>query len=266
MHAGFKCIASFGSEAGAAKADAIGATTPPPSGFRAASATFFNAASRRATPGEYAVPKVGVESMRRQQLINATMNAIDDIGLADATIVQIARRAGVSAGIISHYFGGKDGLLEATMRQILTDLGNAVGERRRELADDAPRARIGAVIEGNFDRTQVTGPAAKTWLAFWTSSMHQPELARLQNVNDRRLYANLCFHFSRVMPRIEARDAARGLAAMIDGLWLRGALTPDGLDADGARRLAFDCLDQLLAHHCGTADPRPAAEGDSHDT
>jgi len=201
------------------------------------------------------VPKVGMEPIRRQQLINATMNAIDEVGLADATIVRIARHAGVSAGIISHYFGGKEGLLEATMRQILTDLGNAVGSRRRTLDDDSPRALIGAVIEGNFDRTQVTGPAAKTWLAFWTSSMHKPALARLQNVNDRRLYANLCYHFSRVMPRAEARNAARGLAAMIDGLWLRGALTPDGLDADGARRLAFAYLDQLLAHHCGTTTP-----------
>lgn len=198
------------------------------------------------------MPKVGMEPIRRQQLINATMNAIDEVGLADATIVRIARHAGVSAGIISHYFGGKDGLLEATMRQILTDLGNAVGSRRRTLGDDSPRAFIGAVIEGNFDRTQVTGPAAKTWLAFWTSSMHKPALARLQNVNDRRLYDNLCYHFSRVMPRAEARNAARGLAAMIDGLWLRGALTPGGLDAEGARRLAFAYLDQLLAHHCGT--------------
>lgn len=201
------------------------------------------------------MPKVGMEPIRRQQLINATMNAIDEVGLADATIVRIARRAGVSAGIISHYFGGKDGLLEATMRQILTDLGNAVGSRRRTLGDGSPRAFIGAVIEGNFDRTQVTGPAAKTWLAFWTSSMHKPALARLQNVNDRRLYDNLCYHFSRVMPRAEARNAARGLAAMIDGLWLRGALTPDGLDAEGAQRLAFAYLDQLLTHHCGTSTP-----------
>ncbi|MDN6180664.1 MAG: transcriptional regulator BetI [Halomonas subglaciescola] len=198
------------------------------------------------------MPKVGMEPIRRQQLISATMEAIDEVGLADATIVRIARHAGVSAGIISHYFGGKDGLLEATMRQILTDLGNAVGSRRRMLDDGSPRAFIGAVIEGNFDRTQVTGPAAKTWLAFWTSSMHKPALARLQNINDRRLYANLCYHFSRVMPLAEARNAARGLAAMIDGLWLRGALTPGGLDAEGAQRLAFAYLDQLLAHHCST--------------
>ncbi|MWJ29134.1 transcriptional regulator BetI [Halomonas sp. ZH2S] len=190
-----------------------------------------------------------MEPIRRQQLIAATMAAIDEVGLAEATVMRIARHAGVSAGIISHYFGGKDGLLEATMRQILTDLGNAVAARRHALGDHSARAHIGAIIEGNFDRTQVTGPAAKTWLAFWASSMHKPMLQRLQYVNDRRLYANLCHQFRRLMPRDEARNAARGLAAMIDGLWLRGALTPEGLDADQARRLAYQYLDQLLAHH-----------------
>ena len=195
------------------------------------------------------MPKVGMEPIRRQQLIKATMEAIDEVGLAEATVIQIARRAGVSAGIISHYFGGKNGLLEATMRQILTDLNNAVAARRKALEDDTPRAHIGAIIEGNFDRTQVTGPAAKTWLAFWASSMHKPVLQRLQYVNDRRLYANLCYQFQRVMPRRDARNAAHGLAAMIDGLWLRGALAPEGLDAAEARYLAHTYLDQLLTHY-----------------
>ena len=205
------------------------------------------------------MPKVGMEPIRRQQLIKATMAAIDEVGLAEATVMRIARHAGVSAGIISHYFGGKDGLLEATMRQILTDLNNAVSVRRHALEDDSPRAHIGAIIEGNFDRTQVTGPAAKTWLAFWASSMHKPMLLRLQYVNDRRLYTNLCHQFRRVMPRSDARNAARGLAAMIDGLWLRGALAPEGLDAAEARHLAHHYLDQLLAHH-GCQQPASITE------
>lgn len=195
------------------------------------------------------MPKIGMEPIRREQLINATMAAIDEVGLADATVMRIARHAGVSAGIISHYFGGKDGLLEATMRQILSDLGEAVAVRRRELTTTSPRDHIGAIIDGNFDRSQVTGPVAKTWLAFWASSMHEPQLARLQQVNDRRLYSNLCHQFRRLMPRDKARACARSLAALIDGLWLRGALTLEGLDSDEARRLARDYLDRLMATH-----------------
>lgn len=192
------------------------------------------------------MPKVGIETTRRQQLIAATMKAIDEVGLGDATVIRIARHAGVSAGIISHYFGGKDGLLEATMRQILNDLGQAVASRRAALNVSSPRTRLEAVIDGNFDRSQVVAPVTKTWLAFWASSMHKPRLQRLQQVNDRRLHSNLCHEFCQLMPREEARDAARSLAATIDGLWLRGALSSEGLDGDRSRRLAREHLDRLI--------------------
>lgn len=194
------------------------------------------------------MPKVGMETIRRRQLIQATMEAIDEAGLADATVVRIARLAGVSAGIISHYFGGKDGLLEATMRQILKDLGQAVHERRKVLPAHAPRDHMRAIIDGNFDRSQVHRAVVKTWLAFWASSMHRRSLHRLQHVNDRRLYSNLCHQFRQCLPKQQAREAAGGLAAMIDGLWLRGALAPEGLDVDRACKLAYDYLDEKLAH------------------
>jgi TetR/AcrR family transcriptional repressor of bet genes len=105
-----------------------------------------------------------------------------------------------------------------------------------------------AIIDGNFDRSQVSQSVMKTWLAFWASSMHRTTLHRLQHVNDRRLYSNLCHQFRQCLPKQQAREAAGGLAAMIDGLWLRGALAPEGLDVDRARKLAYDYLDEKLAH------------------
>lgn len=55
------------------------------------------------------MPKLGMQSIRRRQLIDATLEAINEVGMHDATIAQIARRAGVSTGIISHYFRDKNG-------------------------------------------------------------------------------------------------------------------------------------------------------------
>ena len=62
------------------------------------------------------MPKVGMQPIRRQQLIEATLTAIDQVGMGDASIALIARLAGVSNGIISHYFQDKNGLIAATMR------------------------------------------------------------------------------------------------------------------------------------------------------
>ncbi|MGH8355470.1 MAG: transcriptional regulator BetI [Pseudomonas sp.] len=197
------------------------------------------------------MPKIGMQPIRRSQLIHATLEAVDQVGMGDASIALIARLAGVSNGIISHYFQDKNGLLEATMRHLMAALRQAVRERRRTLGDGHPRAHIAAIIEGNFDDSQVNGPAMKTWLAFWATSMHQPALRRLQRINDHRLYSNLCCEFRRALPLGEARAAARGLAALVDGLWLRGALSGAAFDTEQALRIAYDYLDQQLAKQAG---------------
>ncbi len=193
------------------------------------------------------MPKVGMQPIRRQQLIEATMTAIDQVGMADASIALIARLAGVSNGIISHYFRDKNGLIAATMRYLMNVLIDNVAARRRALLEDTPRAHLQVIIAGNFDASQVNGPAMKTWLAFWAASMHQPSLHRLQKINDHRLYSNLCCQFRRVLPLAEARSAARGLAALIDGLWLRGALSGDAFDTEQAQAIAHEYMDAQLA-------------------
>jgi len=193
------------------------------------------------------MPKVGMHPIRRQQLINATLMAIDQVGMEDASIAMIARFAGVSNGIISHYFQGKNGLLAATMRYLMNTLTENVHVQRNVLEDNSPRAHLQVIIEGNFDASQVNSPAMKTWLAFWAASMHHPSLHRLQRINDRRLYSNLCCQFRRVLPLPDARSAARGLAALIDGLWLRGALSGDSFDTRQAQQIAYEYMDYQLA-------------------
>lgn len=128
------------------------------------------------------MPKLGMQPIRRRQLIDATLDAINEVGMHDATIAQIARRAGVSTGIISHYFKDKNGLLEATMRDITSQLRDAVLNRLHALPNGSASQRLQAIVGGNFDETQISSAAMKAWLAFWASSMHQPMLYRLQQV------------------------------------------------------------------------------------
>ncbi|AIX73845.1 MULTISPECIES: transcriptional regulator BetI [Mixta] len=189
------------------------------------------------------MPKVGMKAIRQAQLIKATLTVIDRVGLAEASLAVIAKEAGVSTGIVSHYFGDKNGLLDACMRQILADLYLAV-ERQRRQAPDTPEAQIRAIIDGNFDISQIDAPVLKTWLVFWTNSLHQHNLQRLQTINDRRLWSNLTAQFARVMPREQARAAGSCMAALIDGLWLRMTLAPQPM-ADGLERARSICYQNL---------------------
>lgn len=194
------------------------------------------------------MPKVGMQPIRRQQLIDATLAAVNELGFAETSISQIAHRAGVSTGIISHYFGGKNGLIEATMRYLLQQLGKTVAEMQTQV-DATPEQRLLAIVRGNFAAPQTNKAAMKVWLAFWASSLHQPDLHRLQQVNHYRLHSNLKHEFMKVLSKSEAEKAAQGLAALIDGFWLRGALISGEIDPEMPIELCNQFIQQQFKSH-----------------
>ena len=197
------------------------------------------------------MPKLGMQQIRRRQLIDATIRTIEAYGFADTTIARISQAAGLSSGIISHYFGGKNALLAATMRSLLTDLQGEMITRLRRAR--SPEARVEAVIGASFANEQFTPQVTAAWLAFYGQVPHAPELARLHRVYVRRLRSNLCHAFRQILPPTRAEQAAEGMSSMIDGIYVRAALerrrrTPDMAQA---RALADDYLRMLLRNHAG---------------
>jgi TetR/AcrR family transcriptional repressor of bet genes len=191
------------------------------------------------------MPKVGIEPVRKQQLIDATLKSIEFNGLQKTTIMTISRYAGLSSGIISHYFGGKQGLIEAAVRHLLEQLKQGLLVQLREAGDASPRERLMMIVETNFSGFQQSSSATNAWLSFWTKSIHDPALARLQSVNARRLESNLMYSFRQLISDPEkARECACMTAAMIDGMWLRATLTePDKRDFRKSERLCKEFID-----------------------
>ncbi|GLQ75310.1 transcriptional regulator BetI [Vibrio penaeicida] len=195
------------------------------------------------------MPKVGMPEIRKPQLVQATMTVIDRVGLHAASISLISKEAGVSSGIINHYFGGKHGLLKETMKEILRQLSSTITEQLSQLPKDAHQQRINAIIDGNFVGYQAENKVAKTWLAFWSYSVHDPELKRLQRVNEKRLLSHLKIELKALFEKEQAEIIAHGIAALIDGVWLRGTLNPKGIDAEKARLIINDYLDKQLTFY-----------------
>jgi hypothetical protein len=72
-----------------------------------------------------------------------------------------------------------------------------------------------------------------------------PRLARVQTIIISRLRDNLV-HALKLMGRKDALEIAGVTEALIDGLWLRAALSPSGPDSPRARRLVLDYLNAKL--------------------
>jgi len=59
-----------------------------------------------------------IETARRAQIIECAIDAIAELGFAQASLAQIAKRAGVSTGVILYYFAGKDELIRAVAAHV----------------------------------------------------------------------------------------------------------------------------------------------------
>ena len=190
------------------------------------------------------MPKLGMEPLRRRALIDATVAAIGQAGTLDVTMSDIAGRAGVSSALAHHYFGAKDDLLRATMRSLLIDLG-------RELLSGlatagTPRGRVSAIIAVNFSEAQFSAETIAAWLAFYVEAQRSPEMRRLLGVYARRLHSNLVHAFDALLPHAEAVRTAEGVAALIDGLYIRRALKHGAPDPASAVALVEDYVAMKL--------------------
>jgi betaine-aldehyde dehydrogenase len=182
------------------------------------------------------VPRDEVEEARTRQLIEVTIDSLSEVGFVGSTLAQIASRAGVSPGLVAHYFGDKDGLLEATFRTLSRRLSERV-QARLGLAR-TPRGRIQAVIDANLAPEEFDKRTGTAWLAFWGQVRHVEGLKRVQTVYQRRTLSNLCHALKKLLPAGEARSLAAMIAAMIDGVWLRAALSDwKEADSESARAL-----------------------------
>ncbi|WP_312796036.1 choline-responsive transcriptional repressor BetI [Tianweitania sp.] len=190
------------------------------------------------------MPKLGMEPVRRRALIDATIAAIGDAGTLDVTMSDIAGRAGVSSALAFHYFGGKDDLLLATMRHILAEL--AADARVALKSAETPRARLSAILDVNFSAKQFRPEIIAAWLAFYVEAQRSEPLRRLLRIYAGRLHSNLMSGLSALLPREQAQTTAEGIAALIDGLYIRRALKQGEPDAASAIALVEDYLSAKL--------------------
>ena len=170
------------------------------------------------------------------QLVEVTIDSLAEVGYVGTTLAEIARRAGVSPGLVAHYFDDKDGLLEAAFRTLARTLAARV-QARLALAR-TPRGRVQAVIDTNLAPEEFDKRTGTAWLAFWGQVLHVRGLKRVQTAYQRRMLSNLRNDLRRMISGEDARSLAAMIAAMIDGVWLRAALSEwQEADSESARAL-----------------------------
>jgi TetR/AcrR family transcriptional regulator, transcriptional repressor of bet genes len=190
------------------------------------------------------MPKLGMEPVRRASLVRATIAEIGRAQSLDVTVGQIAKTAGMSTALAHHYFGGKDQIFLAAMRHILSEYGAVV--RASLAAAPTPLARAEAIITVSFDEICFAPATVAAWMTLYAAAPAQPQMKQLLVIYHARLRANLT-HALRPLSRAPQADAET-LAALIDGLYLRAALSDSGSSA-AAKNTALRTLHMILKEH-----------------
>jgi TetR/AcrR family transcriptional regulator, transcriptional repressor of bet genes len=179
--------------------------------------------------------------IRREQICRAAATVISREGFAGTTMRMVAEEAGVSTGMLNHYFANRQDLLQ----QALVFVSERAQARMRAAIEDVPpgRARLEALLDSALAEGQEVSETWRVWINAYGEAVR---LADLRHTIESRLnswYELLDKALEGLVPpeqngmipwswRLAARRAAgRGCEGG------RGQEGPDGLSGRPAARM-----------------------------
>ena len=186
------------------------------------------------------------EDARRAALVAAVLDLVAEGGIEAATLRAVAARAGVTPGLIRHYFGDKDGLMRVAygrMMQGMVDPCLAAAET----AGVDPVARLRAYLAAALDPAALDGRTVALWAAY-IHRTRQDAALRAAHEAGYLAFRDALEGLIAALPVCASppRDAAIALNALLDGLWLEGGLLPQGFAPGEVQRIALTAAARVL--------------------
>ena len=195
--------------------------------------------------------------VRRNELIQATLDCIADSGLQGATVRDIARRANVTNGLVRHYFDGKDHLIHSAYHSFISGMtASAVEAAGRQATSSGERMQ--QFIHANLSAPLMDGRSLSIWSAFVGVIGSDPILARIHREQYERfrkeietLLVRLHEAHDRTADDNEIRRLAIKINAIIDGLWLEGCMAPQLFKKRELSDIGVETIEALLGFKLG---------------
>ncbi|ADD42556.1 TetR/AcrR family transcriptional regulator [Stackebrandtia nassauensis] len=200
------------------------------------------------------MPKIVDPTERRTEVVDAVLRIAERDGLEQATLRNIATEAGLAIGSVRHYFTDHAEVMEVAMKELVDRLGARIlakAERVTRPGVDR-REAVQSILEEflPFDAQRRLESAA--WLSFVSASRTEPRLRpfaiKMQD-GTRTIVGRIVKRIKesgRVPEDFDTDVESDRLTVLIDGLTLRAVLQPDTLDESAARAVLRRHLDSLL--------------------
>ncbi|MBO9112435.1 MULTISPECIES: TetR family transcriptional regulator C-terminal domain-containing protein [Rhizobium/Agrobacterium group] len=202
------------------------------------------------------------EAERRQELIEATLDCIAEAGLEGATVRQIALRAGVTAGLLRHYFESKEEMVAEAYRSVVATFAAKAVDM-----EGTPGRQLRDFITLNLTAPVANNRTLSIWAAFIGKVRVDATLAAIhrQGYLDFRddlqgLIANFLRSRGRTVVEVDCRRLAIAINGMIDGLWLEACLAHELFTNSELATVAVSTVESLLGLEFEPIDEAAAQE------
>lgn len=198
------------------------------------------------------------KEVRRNQLIDATINSIAKNGIAGTTLSTVTEGAGLSLGIVNFHFESKQKLLEET----LTFLAREHHDRWKKSYHDAGLSaaeKLLAIVDAHFHPKICTRRKLAVWFAFYGEGGRRAVYRKLMDkIDDERfdLSTGLCAEIATEAGKTDVPPGqiARTLEGLYDGLCLNILMYPGDYTRDQARMHARAYLASMFPTHFAMPD------------
>jgi TetR/AcrR family transcriptional repressor of bet genes len=192
------------------------------------------------------------KDIRRQQLIEATIDVMARKGYAGTTMADVAKAAGLSSGIVNFHFDTKENLLVDTLRY-LADEYRANWHSALDAAGSDPAEKLEALLWADFNAEICTPRKLAAWCAFWAEAQSRPTYLEHCASNDEEYSAIVLDLCTRIIAAgrypHEPRHIARALDALLEGLWLDLMTMATPYSRDEAKLTIHACLHAFFPRH-----------------
>lgn len=188
------------------------------------------------------------EESRREALIEAALDLVGEGGPQAATVRAIADRAGVTPGLIRHYFASKEELTRAAYARLMERLTR--DSTRTLLGGElGPKARLAAFVSASLRPPVVDPLRLALWAGLLNTLRTDPEMRRIHE-QGYRAYRDILESLIAALPRKATDEQCRRDAiacnAVIDGLWLEGSALPQGFALGELEAIGLDAVSAIL--------------------
>lgn len=189
-----------------------------------------------------------IEEARRRQIVETAIQTIATQGFSQASLAEIARKAGISKGVISYHFAGKEELVEEILRSLLRQPAEFIKERvgQHETALDQLRA----YIEANFEFMELHRDNYVALVDLWGRRGNSEE----ENRFNADAYEPSRHYLAHILEagrgrgefrHLPVRATASLIQATIDGVMLQWVFDETSVDLDVSRA---EVLEMVTRH------------------